>query len=194
MDETLSLTSEDRAVLLRFAREAIEATAGGRKLPELKLSEIPLSLRRVASSFVTIFKQGQLRGCIGGLKADLPLAQDVRLHAAAAASRDPRFVPVQQDELAEIEIEISILSEPQPLDYVDPGDLLEKLEPGKDGVVLEVGEHRATFLPQVWERAPSSEDFLGMLCQKAQLPADYWLRHHPEIKTYRVQKIHESLD
>lgn len=189
-----SLNPEERAVLLRLARETIESTAGGRELPDFQLDELPPALRRVASSFVTISKHGQLRGCIGAIKAQTSLARDVQIHAAAAASRDPRFSPLNLQELDDIEIEISVLSEPQLLSYDTPQDLLAKIQPGQDGVILEVEDHRATFLPQVWTRVQTPEDFISLLCQKAHLPTDYWLHNHLDIKTYRVESFHESVD
>jgi AmmeMemoRadiSam system protein A len=192
LTQSTTLSPAEQATLLRLARAAIESTTAGLDIPQLQWEEISPSLKRIGSSFVTLSKQGQLRGCIGGLKANSPLAQDVQIHAAAAASRDPRFPPVQPHELEEIEIEISVLSEAKQLLYIDPQDLLDRLEPGKDGVILETGEQRATFLPQVWERVQTSEDFLSLLCQKAQLPSDFWLHNQLEIKTYRVQEFCES--
>jgi AmmeMemoRadiSam system protein A len=96
--------------------------------------------------------------------------------------------------LDEIELEISVLSEPKQLRYTEPQDLIDKLEPGKDGVILVAGEHRATFLPQVWERVQTSGEFLSLLCQKAQLPPDYWHHHRLDVKTYRVEKFCDSED
>lgn len=184
-------TKNERARLLQIAREAIrgrlQSTAGGGLEPET----LPERLREEGASFVTLTQQGQLRGCIGSLTAYRPLATDVRENAIAAAFHDPRFPPLTGAELTEIRIEISVLSQPQSLEHEGPEELLLKLRPNVDGVVLERGLNRATFLPQVWEQLPQKEEFLAHLCYKAGLPPNAWQWPDVTISTYQVEKFKE---
>src|SRR5512145_2264973 len=139
------LTLEEQKILLRLAREAMERGVRCQELPPLDLDALPLPLRQEGSSFITLTQHGQLRGCIGSLEAYQSLAEDVRLHAIAAALKDPRFPPVQEEELSGIHIEISRLARPVPLEYTDAQDLLSKLHPHVDGVILRDDSfHRAT--------------------------------------------------
>jgi len=145
-------------------------------------------------AFVTLYQGGNLRGCIGGLEPRWPLAEDVRVHAVAAALQDPRFPPVTPQELPDIEIEVSVLSPLQPLNYRTPEDLIRHLRPGVDGVLLEDPESgaRATFLPQVWEKLPDPRAFLSHLALKAGLPPDAWLHRPLRIWTYQVEEFREG--
>ena len=187
------LTLEEQIILLRLAREAMERGVRGEELPALELASLPSRLRQEGSSFITLTSHGQLRGCIGTLEAYQPLAEDVRIHAVAAALKDPRFPPVREDELSRIQIEVSCLTCPVPLEYRDSDDLLSKLHPHLDGVVLrEKPYHRATFLPQVWEKIPDCVEFLNNLCYKMGLEPDLWRRKHLEVLTYQVEEFHEG--
>jgi AmmeMemoRadiSam system protein A len=188
---TVPLTAEERQFLLTLARQSLEAGVRGQPLPELNLPALSPTLRETGAAFVTLTKGGQLRGCIGAIEPYQPLAEDVREHAVAAALDDYRFAPVQPGELPHIAIEISRLTAPQPLDYTDADDLLRKLRPGVDGVVLRDGPRRATFLPQVWEKIPAVADFLGYLCEKMNAPSDLWRRKKIEVLTYQVEEFHE---
>jgi uncharacterized protein len=186
------LTLEEQKTLLRLAREAMERGVRGEALPPLELSSLPLPLREEGSSFVTITAHGQLRGCVGALEAYQPLAEDVREHAVAAALKDPRFPAVREEELSGIRIEVSRLTRPVPLEYTDAADLLSRLRPHVDGVILrEDLYHRATFLPQVWEKIPNPAEFLDNLCYKMSLAPDLWRRKHFEVLTYQVEEFHE---
>ncbi|HPC47395.1 MAG TPA: AmmeMemoRadiSam system protein A, partial [Deltaproteobacteria bacterium] len=149
-------------------------------------------LMEKAPTFVTLTEQGRLRGCIGSLEAREPIVESIRRNALNAAFRDPRFPPVRPDELDRITIEVSVLSEPRHLDYEGPGDLLSKLTPGVDGVIISKGYHSATFLPQVWEQLPDKEEFLTHLCMKAGLPGDEWRKGDLDVMTYRVQSLEEE--
>ena len=190
MQETL--TFEEQNILLRLAREAVERAVRGEDLPPLDLASLPALLREESSTFITLTSGGQLRGCIGALDPYRPLAEDVREHAAAAALKDPRVPPVNEEELSGIQIEISRLTRPVPLEYRDADDLLSKLRPHVDGVVLREGPyHRATFLPQVWEKIPEPAEFLNNLCYKMGLEPDIWRRKHFEVLTYQVEEFHE---
>jgi AmmeMemoRadiSam system protein A len=184
MDDTLS--TGDKRGLLRLAREALEAAVQGDDPPPVDRNALPAALMRQASCFVTLTIDGRLRGCIGGLAAERPLYEDVQLRAAQAGLRDYRFSPVRPDELAGIEIEVSVLTTPERLAYATPDELAARLRPGVDGVVLQQGGRKATFLPQVWEHAPEPERFLGMLCEKLGLSAEAWRKLPLEALTYQV--------
>lgn len=186
------LTNQEKQTLMRLAREALLACVTGRRLPPLELKSVPERLGSLGATFVTLTRRGALRGCIGALQAQIPLAEDVRQHAVAAALDDFRFSPVQPDELDQIEIEVSVLTEPEPLRYEGPEDLIRRLSPGVDGVILTSGAHRATFLPQVWEKVPDAELFLEMLCEKAGLPAGAWREGRLQVSTYQVESFHET--
>jgi AmmeMemoRadiSam system protein A len=151
------------------------------------------SLEENGAAFVTINKgpNEQLRGCIGSLQAYRPLYEDIMHNAQAAALRDPRFSPLTVEELEHIKIEVSILSEPQPLAYGTIEDLRSKIVPYQDGVVLKLNGKQATYLPQVWEQLPKFDDFFSSLCMKANLGSDC-LSQHPEISTYKVKKYKEK--
>jgi AmmeMemoRadiSam system protein A len=181
----------DQQYLLRLARRTIESSAVGDRLPPIDRRSLSSWLRAPGASFVTLTRQGALRGCIGGLKAEDPLAEDVRQHAHAAALEDPRFPPVQPGEVDGLSIEISVLGAAEPVSYGAPEDLLRSLRPGIDGVILQYGSHRATFLPQVWEKVPDPEEFLSLLCQKAYLSGSAWRQLRLEVLTYQVESFHE---
>jgi AmmeMemoRadiSam system protein A len=187
-----SLTPTEKQTLLRLARQGLEAAARKLPVPAPAAEALTPALERPGCSFVTLTEQGELRGCIGGLVAEEPLWRDVQHHAGQAALHDYRFIPVQPDELPLIEIEVSVLTEPAPLDYASADDLLRRLRPGVDGVVLRQGSQRATFLPQVWERVPEPEQFLSLLCEKLGAAPNAWRRAHLEVETYQVIEFHES--
>lgn len=143
-------------------------------------------------TFVTLKIQGQLRGCIGNLTATESVLEGVKRNAINAAFHDPRFASLTASELDRTEIEISILTSPQRLEYCDSQDLTHKLRVNVDGVILRKDQASATFLPQVWEQLPRPEDFLSHLCQKAGLSPDAWKRSELEIMTYQVQSFEEG--
>ena len=186
------LTTEEQKTLIQLAREAIECGVKGEKLLPLDQSSLSFHLREQGASFVTLTVHGQLRGCIGSLEPHQPLADDVREHAVAAALEDPRFPPVQLDELNGIKIEVSRLTRPIPLDYKDAEDLLSKLHPNVDGVILRdsTGRH-ATFLPQVWEKIKNPTEFMDNLCHKLGLSYNSWRSRHFDVFTYQVEEFHE---
>lgn len=185
------LTLEERKTLLRMAREAMERGVKGEKLPPLDDASLTPHLREDGASFVTLTVRGQLRGCIGTLEPYQPLADDVREHAVAAALDDPRFPPVSEHELHGIEIEVSRLTRPIPLEYKDASDLLSILRPHVDGVILRDTFRRATFLPQVWEKIPDPAEFLDNLCYKMGASPDLWRRKHVDVLTYQVEEFRE---
>ncbi len=190
----MPLSSEDRRYLLSLARQTIASVLAGREAPEVDLNAVSEDLRRPGASFVTLTIGGELRGCIGSIEARRPLVLDVRENAVAAAFHDPRFPPMSPQELDRTHIEISVLTPPQPLQYDDPVDLLIRLRPGVDGVIIERGWHRATFLPQVWEKLPDPREFLAHLCLKAGLPPDDYRRPGLRVYTYQVESFEEGKD
>jgi len=157
-------------VLLTIARSAIAERLG---LGGLEASDHG-ALHQQSATFVTLRKTGQLRGCIGSLEAVRPLGLDVRENAIAAAFRDPRFEPLAAVEFPATSVEVSLLSAAERLEAGSEEELLANLRPGIDGVILEFGRHRATFLPQVWESLVDPREFLSELKQKAGLPEDFW--------------------
>ena len=185
------LTESEKQTLLVLARQSIELAVHKRPLPHLKLAEYSPALQADGASFVTLTIGGELRGCIGALEAYQPLVQDVCEHAAAAAMEDYRFPPVRGVEVDKLEIEISRLTLPEPLVYNQPLELLNKLRPGMDGVILRDGMRRATFLPQVWEKVPDTGDFLTHLCLKMGAPGNLWQRKMLQVLTYQVEEFRE---
>jgi len=189
---SLPLTDSEKQILLQRAREAMEYGVTGRTLPILDQNLLSPNLIEYGSSFVTLTLHSELRGCIGSLEAHQPLVEDVREHAIAAALQDPRFPPVQPSELDSIHLEISHLTTPQPLEYSSADDLIKKLRPHVDGVILKNGHRRATFLPQVWEKLPDPVQFLEHLCQKMGMDADAW-RHIPmDVLVYQAEDFGED--
>ncbi len=134
----------------------------------------PSPLLTHLASFVTLENRGQLRGCIGHLTASQSLVRDVAENAYAAAFRDPRFPPLQQEEYAGLDLHISVLSVPEPLCFESEADLIAQIRPVEDGLILEEGHHQGTFLPSVWAQLPRVEDFWQHLKRKAGLPMGYW--------------------
>lgn len=186
------LTSEERGLLLQLARQSIERAVQSAPLPDVDLAGLPPRLVETGVCFVTLTtRSGDLRGCIGALEAFQPLALDVCQHAASAALDDYRFDPVRPEEVPNLVIEISRLTAPQPLTYERPEELPRLLHPPHDGVVLRDGAHRATFLPQVWEKLPDPAAFLSHLCQKMGLPSSTWQRKLLQVAIYHVEEFHE---
>lgn len=186
------LSRSEQHQLLRLARAALEAAVRHHPPPAVNPVDLPPALTRPGASFVTLMHGQELRGCIGGLQAQQPLYADVREHTAGSAQSDYRFPPVTAAEAPHIDIEISVLTEPQPLSYTAPDQLLQRLRPMVDGVILHQGARRATFLPQVWERVPDPATFLSMLCEKMGAAPDLWRHAHLEVLTYQVEKFTES--
>ncbi|MBI2307659.1 MAG: AmmeMemoRadiSam system protein A [Rhodocyclales bacterium] len=174
-------------LLLALAREAIVCCF--RDIPAVAGDDPRLATP--GATFVTLTQGGRLRGCIGSLDAWRPLADDVRENAYAAAFSDPRFPPLAATEVHATHVEVSLLTPPEPIAFVDEADALRQLQPGVDGIVLECDGRRATFLPQVWEQLPEPERFLGQLKRKAGLPADYW-NDALRLSRYRVDKWKEA--
>jgi hypothetical protein len=183
-------------VLVSLARKSIADKLGGgasKSTSEGLLSTLQDNRFKLhCGTFVTLKIKGRLRGCIGSLTSTETVLDGVKRNAVNAAFHDPRFSPLSKDELDRTEIEVSILSEPQPLAYRDGQDLITKLRAHVDGVIIRKGHASATFLPQVWEQLPGAEDFLTHLCRKAGLPSDTWQNSELEVLTYQVQYFEEN--
>lgn len=168
------LADSDRETLLDIAQTSIRhGLETGRPL-EVDITRYSEALRQSLACFVTLHIEGALRGCIGSLEAHRPLVEDVAENAFHAAFRDPRFPPLAQTELPRLDVAISVLSSAQALEFSSEDDLIRQLRPGIDGLVLEEGSRRGTFLPSVWESLRDPTQFLQHLKNKAGLPMDYW--------------------
>jgi len=174
-------------ILLPIARSAIAGALGGAHPAD---EGAPWLLGKGAC-FVTLTQNGELRGCIGTLEAHRPLLVDVKANARAAAVSDPRFAPLPAAELERTEIEVSLLSVMQALNFSGEREALQQLRPGIHGVVFEFGRHRSTFLPQVWEQLPNVVEFMAHLKYKAGLPPDFW-SEEVRLSHYTVSKWKES--
>lgn len=148
-------------------------------------------LKAWGASFVTLTQNDELRGCIGSLEAYRSLVADVKSNAVSAAFHDPRFLPLSADEFVTVAIEISVLSPTERMNVQNEADAIEQIRPGLDGIVLEYGRYRSTFLPQVWDELKQPQQFLAMLKRKAGLPVDFWA---PDLKLarYTVSKWCET--
>jgi AmmeMemoRadiSam system protein A len=189
------LTEDQGQKLLRLARGTIAARLGvsdasNRIIPDNELADPAFQEQR--GTFVTLKIRNQLRGCMGCLTPSETILEGIKRNAINAAFNDPRFPPLTTPEFEEAEIEVSILTTPQELQYSDGSDLLKKLRPNIDGAIISQGMTRATFLPQVWEQLPRTEDFLSHLCRKAGLSPDEWKKGELGVSVYQVQYFHEN--
>jgi len=163
-----------RQRLLEAARSSIEYGVRHGRPMAINPADYPDALTVARATFVTLHIDGRLRGCIGSLEAHQSLIEDVVHNAHAAAFKDPRFPPLAENELEQIDIEISVLSPPQEISFSSESDLLSRIRPGIDGLILSEGQRRGTFLPSVWSSLAEPVEFLRHLKQKAGLPPDYW--------------------
>jgi len=184
----MSETDDRGRLLLTLAREALEEAFS---LRAMRTGELEPWLEEEAATFVTLRRAGKLRGCIGTLTPRRSLFEDVRKNARVAAFDDPRFPALTVGELEEIDIEVSLLSPVEPIDFDGEEDLLACLRPGVDGLVLEHGFHRGTFLPQVWDQLPEPRDFLRGLKRKAGLEKDFWAED-VRVSRYTVEEWEEG--
>ena len=191
MTEKNELIEDEGKYLLGVARKTIERALFPEKDLEESDSELPAIFHEKRGTFVTLTMEGNLRGCIGHIIPQESLIEGIRVNAINAAFRDPRFPPLSKHEWEKVKIEISILTDPKPLSYKDGMDLLKKLHPGTDGVIIKKGYHQSTFLPQVWEQLHRTEDFLSHLCLKAGLESEEWKKGTLEVSTYQVQAFEE---
>jgi AmmeMemoRadiSam system protein B/AmmeMemoRadiSam system protein A len=187
-------TKEQGRALVQLARNTIQENLGVKAPvnPALASALKDEAFKAKTGTFVTLTIGKELRGCIGSLEGREPIIDGVKHNALNAAFHDPRFSPLSKKELDKTHIEVSILTEPAPLEYSNADNLLKKLRPGIDGVIIRYEYAGATFLPQVWEQLPKKDDFLSHLCMKAGLPSDAWKRSKLEVQTYQVQYFEEG--
>jgi uncharacterized protein len=181
------LPQDVKTFLLKLARQNLDAAV--KDGPPVVPQNPPAITKEYRGCFVTLTKHGELRGCIGYIEGIKPLFEAVIDNAKNAALEDPRFPAVTPNELSGIEVEVSVLTKPEPLPHSSPQDLLDKLEPGKDGIILSKGYHQSTFLPQVWDQLPDKVGFLEHLSMKGGMPADGWKT--ADVKRYRAVHFHE---
>ena len=182
------LSEADKSYLLTLASASIKHGVETGQALTVPLDGLSAVLKAARATFVTLQKHGQLRGCIGSLQATRPLAQDIAANAYAAAFRDPRFPPVDMEELPELDIHLSLLTVPEPMSFSSEQDLLKQIRPGVDGLILEDCWKRGTFLPSVWEQLPDPVSFLRHLKNKAGLAPDYW-SETLTVQRYRTEMI-----
>jgi len=184
----MSFTKEQGEILLDVAKQSIWHGIKKGSALSVTVDDYPEELHSLRATFVTLEIQHNLRGCIGTLTAYRPLVSDVAYHAHAAAFSDPRFPSLQPNEFINLDIHISILSQPEPMQFDSEEQLLQQIRPGIDGLILSDGVYKGTFLPSVWESLPNPRDFLTQLKQKANLPPEHW------SKTVKVERyIAESI-
>jgi len=189
------MEEEAKKFLLKLTRRAIETWVRKR----VKISaptKYPSELAVKRGVFVTIYKkvlgEEQLRGCIGLPYPTKPLVEGV-IEAAISACEDPRFEPLREDELRSVVVEVSVLTEPKKVEFKTTKELLEKIRPFKDGLIIKKGFNSGLFLPQVWEELPTKEEFLSHLCMKAGLPPGCWLEPSIEVYAFEVEAVKENV-
>lgn len=178
------LAFQDKQWLLRLSRKVLESRVRSGVVPEVDESRVPERLLLKQGCFVTLEVGQRLRGCVGHLAPQESLYRCVVENTVNAALHDRRFAPVTSSELDEIKIEISALSVPVRFGNRSPEQLMDFLTPLKHGVILKNGDHRSTFLPQVWEQLPSKRQYLSKLCLKGGLAPDCWKDPETEVLTY----------
>ncbi|WP_457553328.1 AmmeMemoRadiSam system protein A [Desulfobacula sp.] len=188
------ISEQDGDLLLKLAREKILCKLGkGHDLLESLQTQVSsLIVKESRGTFVTLHKKGTLRGCIGNIDPVKTILQGVMDNADHAAFNDSRFSPLSLEEVKDTHIEVSILTRPETLSYTDAKDLIAKLRPDIDGVIIKKQYHSATFLPQVWEQLKDTELFLSHLCMKAGLPKNEWKSKDLDVLTYQVQSFQEK--
>ncbi len=165
---------EQRQQLHDIAYGSIKSGLSSGKAMDVNLTKLDAALKTKRATFVTLHKHGQLRGCIGMLEPIRPLAEDVAHNAFAAAFSDHRFSPLEENELEQLDIHISILGTPEKMIFDSEDDLLTQIRPDIDGLIMEEGQRRGTFLPSVWESVQNKKEFLNHLKMKSGLPVNYW--------------------
>lgn len=185
-----SLALNDGAILVQVARASVEQFVRRGAVAALNLAQLPTAVQRNGATFVTLRQEGRLRGCIGNVVEERPLAESVAQNAIAAASRDPRFPPVTSNELAELAVEVTVLTPLRLLAYRDYDDLLLKIQPVKDGVMLKLGARRGVLLPQMWERISTTANFLKATAEKANISQAQLLTRPPIVAVYTFQAQH----
>ena len=186
------MTENEALVAIRLARGAIESEIFNRNLPSCEL--LPPRFKENGAVFVTIKNRANnsLRGCIGSLIAYRPLYDDIMTNAISSAFSDPRFEPLKLEELHLVKLELSILSEPKRINYSSFDDLLSKITPNVDGLIVKYEDKQATFLPSVWSEIPETEQFLMHLCEKAGLESQFYKTGKLDVYIYKAEKFEEA--
>ena len=192
MADSQKLNDQEGRYLLETARKTIhQELFKDKPSPQRDELDSPkFSERR--GTFVTLTINENLRGCIGHIMPQESLLEGIKENAVNAAFNDPRFNPLSKKEWDNVKIEISILTDPKPLEYADGDDLLKKIRPGIDGVIIKKGYYQATFLPQVWDQLPDKKEFFTHLCLKAGMDGNEWKKGKMEVSTYQVQAFEED--
>lgn len=183
-----TVSDDDANVLLDIARQSIREAVTNKAVLDVDTTQVAPTLLARHGVFVTLRRNGELRGCIGTLDPQKNLAQDTAEYARRSATQDPRFPPMSVHELTDLDIHISVLSEPTPIEFTDEADLLAKIRPGVDGLLLETPTNRGTFLPAVWKTLPDPQQFLDHLKSKAGLPRKE-LPKDARVYRYTAQSI-----
>ena len=171
---SIKLSKDDQESCLQVALQSIKHGLEEGREPQVNTSHYSSNLQQNFASFVTLYKKGELRGCIGALQASQPLINDISEHAYAAAFQDPRFPALVNNEYEQLDIKISVLGSPEKINFIDEEDLLQQIRTNIDGLIIEHGYNRGTFLPSVWEQLPEKKDFLNHLKVKAGFTFDWW--------------------
>jgi len=174
MEHMSFMNEEQKNILLGLAKQSIRYGLDHGQLMTFDSTQYPVALNQKQAAFVTLKKQGVLRGCIGSLIAQRPLIDDVVHRAYSAAFEDPRFPKLEDVEWPQIDVSISVLSEPHLMQFDSEAHFLTQLQPGRDGIILVEGQKQSTFLPSVWQEIPEPEMFISRLKMKAGLPSNYW--------------------
>jgi AmmeMemoRadiSam system protein A len=190
--DTNTITDQEGNYLLSVARKTIEQQLFNKSDDIEGDAKMPSKFFEKRGTFVTLTINKTLRGCIGHIIPQESLIEGIRVNAINAAFHDPRFRPLSKQEWGNIKIEVSVLTDSKSLSYRDADDLLDKLKPDVDGVIIKKGFHQATFLPQVWEQLPDKKEFLTHLCLKAGLDGNAWKKQKLEVSTYQVQAFEEQ--
>ena len=187
----MKLGSKGKEFLLKLSRQTLEEYfIAGKKL-EINEKKVAKNLREKRATFVTLFKNNKLRGCIGNILPKFPLYQDVINNTLSAAFSDARFPQLKYDELRSLRIEISILTVPKRIIYDDTEDLLAKIKADEHGIILQSGYFQSTFLPDVWKELSKKEDFLTNLSLKAGLAPNAWKNPETEFFFYTTESFED---
>jgi uncharacterized protein len=192
MSQLYSLNTKEKNFCLKIARDSIRYFLENEKMLVLEGIKIPEKLFEQKACFVTLTVDGELRGCIGHLESSQPLFREIIQNAFLAAMEDNRFSPLTKKEFGSIKIEVSILTDALEISFSDPKDLLTKITPKKDGLIIKKGHYGATFLPSVWEQIKKKEDFISQLCLKAGLDFDDWTKKGMKVYKYETIKAKEK--
>jgi AmmeMemoRadiSam system protein A len=187
-----SLSAKEKKICLALAKQSIDysfTNDGLFRLTDAEIEKLPKKLLEKKACFVTLKLNGALRGCIGHLSAVQALYEDIIENAYSAAFSDPRFNPLDKEEFERIQIEVSVLTDPVELKFKDTKDLLKKIVPKRDGLIIHKNNRSATFLPSVWEEIHTKEKFLSELCLKAGLSPAAWKETGLKVFTYKAIKL-----